>query len=170
MGLERVDGSIGKIRNNESLCSARCTRSRQGIRNEERNQRIQDQPRQRRSKVPMPRRDPPLRRTPQDRIEVEPPEFRPEQLLPKVRINGHRDGQRGDEGAQTRGDDGSEGGLPDEEEVEGRRGEEEGDFGAEDGARDGEEGEGLLLADGAEAGGCLGEEEGCCECCWRGGQ
>ncbi|KAH6604695.1 hypothetical protein Trco_006402 [Trichoderma cornu-damae] len=95
----------------------------------------------------MPRRDAPVGRRSQDGVVVKAREFGPQELLPKVRIDGDRKAQRGDKRAEEARDELSQGELRRGEEEERRRGEEDGQFGAEDGRREDEEADGLPPAD-----------------------
>jgi hypothetical protein len=56
----------------------------------------------------MPRRDAPVGGRPKDGIVVKARELRPQEFLPKIRINGDRETQRSEESGQKDGDELSE--------------------------------------------------------------
>lgn len=105
MRLDGVYGNKDNSWNDQILHSARGSGLVECQPDERKAQRIEQEPRQRRGEIVMPRRDAPVGGRTQHGVVVETRELWPQGLLPKVGVNGDREAERGDEGGEKEGDE-----------------------------------------------------------------
>lgn len=165
MRLDGVHGNKDHGWNDQILHSARGTRLVECQPDERKAQRIKQQPRQRRSEIVMPRGNAPIGGRTQHGIVVKARELWPQGLLPKVRVNGDGEAERGDEGGEKEGDELAETEVGPGESEEPCCGEKNGQFGAEDGCGEDEQGNCLATASSFERDVIFGEQECRCQSC-----